>query len=91
MLIRATDLWSSEVKKMPTMQVPLLPTLLISHFFLSSYEFQGFDHQLVLQAIKVLNMIKLFGKPIRVNKVLTQLTMSLFFIVLLNYDISCWY
>ena len=32
------------------------------------------DHHLSLQAIKILNMIKVFGKPIRVNKASTDKT-----------------
>ena len=36
---------------------------------ISLSQFWFFDYQFFLQAIKVLNMLKLFGKPIRVNKV----------------------
>lgn len=62
--------------------------------FISLSKFWGFDHQFLLQAIKVLNMIKLFGKPIRVNKVCCIAFYSdaadnfIFSTVLLSYDIS---
>lgn len=81
MLIRDMALWNSEVKKMLTMYV--LVVFLVSLFLLASvlciffYHEFGFCYSLLslskalpMQAIKVLNMIKLYGKPIRVNKVM---------------------
>lgn len=47
------------------------------HFFPSAFDKRGFlsmNH--ILQAIKVLNMIKLYGKPIRVNKVQNTIFLS---------------
>lgn len=83
MLIRDMALWNSEVKKMLTMYV--LVVFLVTLFLLASvllsviffYHGIGFCYSLLslskalpMQAIKVLNMIKLYGKPIRVNKVM---------------------
>lgn len=42
----------------------------------------------IMQAIKVLNMIKLYGKPIRVNKV-SYPTYEVFSVVLLTFGGIC--
>lgn len=67
--IKDMALWNSEVKKMLIMYGLLFIFAPHNISYAISSMIDLLNMFILMQAIKVLNMIKLYGKPIRVNKV----------------------